>query len=342
MKLAKTAKNPRFIIFIIFIIFFLFGFTLYHNIQKNSQYSVKHEKFDIYLIADLDKKSKQDTPKPSWRSYLKTGTLMRNKDSDTYSLTWKEEHLLESRLGEGGRGMELSELILWNKMLLAFDDRSGIVFEVHNGQVIPRYILSTGNGYSQKGFKSEWATIKDGDLYVGSHGFEWRKDGKIDNYDCSFIKKISKNGKIEHINWKSNYDALREATNSIAPGYQAHEAVGWNEKYKRWYFLPRKISSEIYEEEKDETQASNKLISVDNKFKNVMVEEIGEYDNTKGFSSFKFIPSSPDEMIITKSLEVGDKTESYIMIVNFITKKILLPLTKFADEKYEGVEIIPQ
>lgn len=51
------------------------------------------------------------------------------------------------------------------------------VFEIHNGEAIPVHILMNGHGKTSKGFKTEWATVKDDLLYVGSTGKEWTADG---------------------------------------------------------------------------------------------------------------------------------------------------------------------
>jgi hypothetical protein len=38
---------------------------------------------------------------------------------------------------------------------------------------VPWVILEDGNGTLDNGFKGEWMTVKDGNLYVGSHGTEF-------------------------------------------------------------------------------------------------------------------------------------------------------------------------
>lgn len=40
-------------------------------------------------------------------------------------------------------------------------------------QVLQRWALADGDGEQAKPFKSEWATVKDGLLYIGSIGKEW-------------------------------------------------------------------------------------------------------------------------------------------------------------------------
>lgn len=70
------------------------------------------------------------------------------------------------------------------------------------------------------------------------------------------------------------------------------------------------------------------------------VTKVGEVLPTHGFSSFKFIPGTEDEVILAlKSEEVPQGSATYVMVFN-IKGEILLPETKIADLKYEGVEFI--
>ena len=75
-------------------------------------------------MADRDEKSKLDDV--TWGSYLKTGTLTLHSDG-TISVKWDKEMVtLKSHISEKGRGVELSELIVFNGKLYTVDDRSGI------------------------------------------------------------------------------------------------------------------------------------------------------------------------------------------------------------------------
>lgn len=50
---------------------------------------------------------------------------------------------------------------------------------------------------NQKGFKSEWATVKDNHLYVGSMGKEWTTaTGEFQNNDPQFVKVVSNSGQV--------------------------------------------------------------------------------------------------------------------------------------------------
>lgn len=50
-----------------------------------------------------------------------------------------------------GRGMELSELIVFNGRLYTVDDRTGIVYEITDGKAVTWAILPDGNGKQLKG-----------------------------------------------------------------------------------------------------------------------------------------------------------------------------------------------
>jgi soluble calcium-activated nucleotidase 1 len=70
------------------------------------------------------------------------------------------------------------------------------------------------------------------------------------------------------------------------------------------------------------------------------VSYIGEVVPTHGFSSFKFIPDTSDEFIVAlKSEENEGQVASYITVFS-IKGQILMPETKIADQKYEGIEFI--
>ena len=64
-------------------------------------------------------------------------------------------------------------------------------------------------------------------------------------------------------------------------------------------------------------------------------------DSTHGFSSFKFIPNTRDNLIVAlKSQESNGNTGSYIMAFD-VDGKILLPETKIEGSyKFEGIEFI--
>lgn len=68
-------------------------------------------------------------------------------------VTWdhSEPKLLKNSYSLKDRGMELSELVVFDGRLLTFDDRTGIIFEIINEEkVVPWILLSDGDGKSVK------------------------------------------------------------------------------------------------------------------------------------------------------------------------------------------------
>lgn len=98
--------------------------------------------------------------------------------------------------------MELSELVTFNGRLLTVDDRTGFVYEIvaEGKQLLPWVVLMDGDGRSPKGFKSEWATVKDDMLWVGSMGKEWTTaSGAFENNDPMWVKAITTHGHVSTV-----------------------------------------------------------------------------------------------------------------------------------------------
>ena len=150
-----------------------------------------------------------------------TGTLKRN--GEKYSLEWDAPIDVTTSHNEAGRGAELSELVRYQGALYTFDDRTGIMFEVINPEdssarkparpepyVAPRHIFMEGDGTTDKGMKVEWATVKDGLLYVGSFGKEFtNNDGGILHANNLWVVVVDKDGKMVHVDWREYYTAMR-------------------------------------------------------------------------------------------------------------------------------------
>lgn len=155
--------------------------------------------FRIGLIADLDQMSAKPNTKNTWQSYYKKGHLSYNaaQQQITVYFDTDEPIPLVHHYALKGRGMELSELVTFNGRLLTFDDRTGFVYELapESNRVIPWVVMMDGDGRSSKGFKSEWATVKDDHLYVGSMGKEWTTaHGDFESFDPMWVKVVSPSG----------------------------------------------------------------------------------------------------------------------------------------------------
>lgn len=297
--------------------------------------------FRIGIVTDLDKASKSETKAHTYYSYYKKGFLSYNPVKQTVQVTWDNvpPTILSSNYANKGRGMELSELIVYDGRLLTFDDRSGMVFEIVGNKVVVWAILADGNGFKEKGFKSEWATIKDDLLYIGSMGKEWTTpSGEFVNHDPMWVKVINIHGEVHHTNWVNQYKSVRSAIGIDFPGYMIHESGVWSPHKEMWYFLPRRCSHTTYNETTDEVMGCNYLISTDADFRHVYAKEITNRQPKLGFSSFKFIPETGDEAIVAlKTTEFEGQTTTYITAFTTDGNTLLLHDTLVDNHKYEEI-----
>ncbi|CAG7721507.1 unnamed protein product, partial [Allacma fusca] len=283
-------------------------------------------KFQLGIISDLDQraKTKDSQGQDEWISYLLTGNLFLkykehgSKDAKI-TIQWEEGKPagLKSGLNVAGRGMELSELIVYRKELLACDDRSGVVYRILPSfgekdkvqwKVVPWVILAGGDGNSTKAFKCEWATEKDGNLWIGSHGT---------SEDLSYVKEISPSGVVTHHDWRDHYRKMAKAVGVTPPGYVVHEAAGWCDSDKKWIFIPRKISFEGFVYEKDFYKASNKIILANENFSDIQLHGLaGEVMPSHGVSSFKWLPlagTNNHYIVALKAEEIGNEQATFIL-----------------------------
>jgi len=166
-----------------------FGGVLHPGYFSVAGSQVKDNQFRFAAVTDLDQLSRMaDEEKLKFRSLLQPGTITHNVKSNKYTIDMEETRTLITGHNEAGRGGEFSELTIFDNHLLTFDDRTGDVFEILNKEdgkssfVAPRYVMSEGEGDTDKGMKWEWSTVKDGLLYIGSMGKEYtNKDGSVAN-----------------------------------------------------------------------------------------------------------------------------------------------------------------
>lgn len=299
--------------------------------------------FRIGIIADLDTNSKSSKEKHTWYSYLKKGFLSYSPTRQSIVITWDnhEPVKLTTNFALKDRGMELSELVVFNGRLLTFDDRTGMVFEIINDKAVPWLLLMDGNGQNTKGFKAEWATVKNEQLVVGSMGKEWTTPtGEFQQNNPQYIKMIRTNGEVQHVSWIEEYKRIRNVLNIQWPGYMIHESGAWSQVHQRWFFLPRRCSQDSYNETLDEHRGCSVLISADSDVYDVKFIKLPNKSNTRGFSSFKFVPTSNDTVIIAlRTEEIDGKTSTYLTAFD-INGNVILDDTYVSDLKYEGFEFI--
>ncbi|MBN3313452.1 CANT1 nucleotidase, partial [Atractosteus spatula] len=298
-------------------------------------------RYRLGLIADLDTDSRS-AKEQTWFSYMRRGHVLVSESGDSVRVEWdKEDVVLETHLAEKGRGMELSELVAFNGQLYSVDDRTGVVYRITGNRAVPWVILPDGDGSVSKGFKAEWLAVKDERLYVGGLGKEWTTTtGEVVNENPQWVKVVGYQGNVEHENWVPQYNALRAAAGITPPGYLIHESAAWSDTLQRWFFLPRRASAERYDEKADERRGTNLVLSCSPDFRHIQVSRVGQLNPTHGFSSFKFVPDTDDQIVLAlKSEEDAGKIATYILAFT-LDGRILMPETKIGDVKYEGLEFI--
>ncbi|MGO1626836.1 MAG: hypothetical protein ACTHXI_07025, partial [Halomonadaceae bacterium] len=285
--------------------------------QRLERYNAQTCDYTLAIITDEDHASQVELEdgQTAWQSTLRYDKLYRDVDPATGNACYRMEeipreeggeHQLISLIAEGGRGAEFSELVLFGKRLITFDDRTGLVCEIrNNNQLVPRHILMTGSGDEAfKGFKSEWATLKGDQMIVGSHGKNTQEE---------WIKVLDRKYTLDSANWHQNYQRIREALNVGEQGYVTHEAAEWHPYRNCWIFFPRKISTAPFDEPVDERErGGNTLIMASADFSEIETLEVGERVPERGVSSFKLIPGRTNECIGLKSVEIDDRTETWL------------------------------
>ncbi|GAU95727.1 hypothetical protein RvY_07299-2 [Ramazzottius varieornatus] len=325
--------------------------------------------FRLSIIADLDRKSRDANDSSTFNSYLKSGRFTIQPEWKGASIVWNDNSTVSTGVGTenktidpdssqtmyygaggrinsqfafGNRGMELSSLVTFNGKLYACEDRTGIIFQIVDHKVIPWVILADGNGTRPRGFKCEWTIVRDEHLYVGSHSADIKhihRDGPSVEAGQRWVKKISKEGLVEHLDWEPVYLALEQHLGVKPPGYVMHETVLWSDIQKTWYFMPRQISHENYTEERHPYTCSNLMIYANENFTDIRSMPIGEHNPIYGFSAARFVPGTDDTVIIALRIMEIDEIFSTRIIVFSITGTIHLVEEEVLNGlKYEGLE----
>lgn len=320
---------------------------------------VKENVFRFAAVTDLDQLSiVKGEKKPTFQSFLLPGTITYDPERNTYDLEMEPTRKLITGHNEAGRGGEFSELTIFDGRLLTFDDRTGEVFEIlnmpdgKNSFVVPRFVVTEGDGDTDKGMKWEWSTVKNGELYMGSMGKEYTNpDGSVANTNNLWVSVLNSNGELRRLDWEPKFTYVRKALGAQSPGYVIHEAINWSPHLQKWIFMPRRISSEKYDDILDEKRGSNKVLLVDEKFTSheIVTVNMESKDGLHGFSSFAFVPGTGDRHVLAlRSVEedcTGDldqcKQRSYFVIFDVTTGEVLMDEKKIdEDMKYEGVEFV--
>ncbi|CAD5229152.1 unnamed protein product [Bursaphelenchus okinawaensis] len=298
-------------------------------------------KYNIVVVTDLDHLSKNGN---HWHSYLKRGFLVMDETATKASVHWsRPDVVLKSDMAAKGRAMELSDLVVFDGQLLSVDDRTGLIYKIMGDQIVPWVFLNDGPGNTTKAFKAEWMTVKDDYLYIGGLGKEWTTaSGEYVNDYPMWVKRVSFNGEVVHLNWTHNYKMIRKSLGIGFPAYLIHESCQWSKVHQKWFFLPRRVSEEPYDENKDEFKGSNIVLMASENFANVKKLEIGDRgDGTRGFSAFQFVPNTNDDVIVALKSEEreGRSVASYISVFRISDRTLLMTESRLEGAyKFEGLE----
>uniref|UniRef100_A0A7S2MNH1 Uncharacterized protein n=1 Tax=Zooxanthella nutricula TaxID=1333877 RepID=A0A7S2MNH1_9DINO len=299
------------------------------------------------VVADLDLMSR-DPQEFVWRSWLKKGRIIRvngRMERERFVLAWDEELELRSSTATRNRSMELSELVLYNRLLIAFCDYSGIAYKIdpETGKTFQRWAIADGNGNEPKPFKGEWATVKGDTIWLGSIGFEWYgPSGDVLHRNAEWVKLIDANGGIRNLNWHPVYQTIRSVTNTTLPGFLWHEAVEWEPVHRLWVMLPRFASStERYSPGIEHDNTADLLIVADEGFTDIKAMRLEHHDPRFGFTSVKRIPGSPHLFMVLRVHEDGQKHRTQAAIIDlhgvFYTEP---PYVEVGDRKFEGLAFL--
>jgi soluble calcium-activated nucleotidase 1 len=275
------------------------------------------------LVSDRDLLSKHDT-EFKWTAFLQHGTVTRLAP-DRYQLAFGPLETVSSLFGYKNRGMELSEVVVFDDRLFAMCDISGIVYELDlatRSVTIFSQHMFPGEGLTNRPFKIEWATTKDGELLLGSLGKEWVQDERIIGYGPQYIKRLSllpdRSGfSVTDESWVARFEQLRALANASFPGYMIHEAVEWDALNRRWLIMPRRISPHMYDPKADEYMGANLLFVASEDFSDIQVHRVGPLEPEWGFTSLAILPGTQGRhLLVVKAQEADDVTATKLTVID--------------------------
>jgi len=311
-------------------------------------------------VGDLDEMARiPGSKKPEFLSPLLAGVLTKTGGGYSVEFSSSGPERLTGKHNEAGRGMELSELVLYNDRLLSFDDRTGGVYEILSDardgvRSVPRLVVTEGNGDTDKGMKWEWAAVKDGQLILGSFGKEYTNpDGSVAHTNNLWVALVNEHGEFIREDWGERYGFIKKSLNILPTGYAVHEAVRWSDTLQRWIIIPRRTSNKPYDDKEDEKRGGHSILSLDAGFGDPILVQMDPLDDARagweGVSSFQFVPETGDKhVLVLRTVEEGCTEEpekclqeTYLSVYDITSGKALMKDVKFPGKyKYEGVEFV--
>eukprot|EP00928_Gymnodinium_smaydae_P019923 TRINITY_DN1767_c0_g3_i1.p1 TRINITY_DN1767_c0_g3~~TRINITY_DN1767_c0_g3_i1.p1 ORF type:complete len:421 (+),score=54.38 TRINITY_DN1767_c0_g3_i1:57-1319(+) len=309
------------------------------------------------LISDQDEASRAGGV---WESFLSRFDLvyLGCYGEQSYSVeTLGESKLSTSRGDSTSRGAEYSVLEIFNGRLITACDRTGNVDELvpcNGGKsygVEPlrdsrgaALKMRMGDGSTEKALKAEWSTQRSGKLLIGSTGKERTDDdGRVLHEGEMWVKYIdSKDFSVEHVDWRPTYSSLREAARCPhGSGYMIHEAARWSDNHHMWFFLPRKLSRERYDEVKDVGKCVNLMFAVQDgaTAEDVIMQPYLTMSATRGCSDFAFVPGTRDCHILTVRTEedVNACVSTFVAVIDLQANILMTERLVARSRKFEGV-----
>ena len=331
--------------------------------------------FDLGFIADQDQDSRamkdaagKENDDATFTTAFATARLTYLGDGDVqYKFELVDDTLVsvgthKDDSDKSGRGAEYSLLEWYGGKLVTACDRTGNVDEVvwnpapdagagkflikpveNDGKRV-RVLL--GDGSKNKGLKTEWSTIKDGKLLIGSTGKERTDDdGNVVHKGEMWIKALDEAFAVTDIDWSTQYGALRAAAQCPhGAGYMIHESGRWSDVHEKWLFFPRKLSRQPYDEVIDEAKCCNLMLACDDDFdaSKVIAKPALTFLPLRGCSDFLYVPGTNDSHIfVIRTEETIDGEVGTFCSVIDIAGKVLMPEMLFGKQrKFEGCCLI--
>lgn len=324
--------------------------------------------FAIAMVADQDQASRRDG---CWESMLAYGTLTYKGDMGdaSYSLEITSETLITTtRSDDAARGAEYSALEVFDGKLLTFCDRTGNVDEFVPKGIKPEdgfeakplmnadgepVRLKLGDATKDKALKTEWSTQKGGRLVVGSTGKARTDDeSRVVHHGEMWVKTIEpKTFAVVDIDGTASFNGLGAAARvcpapakgEVSQGYIIHESGRWSDEHSKWFFLPRKLSREPYEESKDTEKCINLMLAapetVSDCGSGIIIQPYLEFLELRGCSDFVFIPGTRDgHLLVMRTEESEDGVMTTFSSVIGIDGQVLMKEAVIKQgRKFEGV-----
>lgn len=351
-KLESTEENGHHVI----VDKFVASASKWAELNKKAVPPPVGTRFPFAVVADQDEASHQEG---GWQSHLALCNLTYrgNSGQASYSFEFKRDaDLFTTRGDKSSRGAEYSTLEVFRGKLLSACDRTGNLDEF-----IPRSggktfdvspligaegptVLRMGDGKKDKPLKCEWSSQKGGKLFIGSTGKERTDDdGKVVHEGEMWVKRIDPDDfSVEHLDWRPMYTTLRKA--AACPhgaGYMVHESARWSDVHKMWFFMPRKLSRQLYDEVIDAGKCVNLMLAApENPSEaDVIMQGYLSMSPLRGCSDFVFIPGTNDcHILVIRTNESLDNEVSTLVSVIDLEANVLMPEQLIAKErKFEGV-----